>query len=114
VSQSGLVMGNTLASGGETRVSITAEWRGVGGLGGATRLRPMPEARRRSLGSELFLQVRTVGPHLARDRRLVAFDGQPAALIVAVLGSPGTSKKTWTRRPRTQAALPSPDLCPPF
>jgi hypothetical protein len=28
------VMGKTLASGGEARVSLTAEWRGVGGLGG--------------------------------------------------------------------------------
>src|SRR5580704_16614193 len=43
--------------GGETR-AVTTEWRGVGGLGGATRLRPIP----RPAGRSPAPRIKTVVP----------------------------------------------------
>jgi hypothetical protein len=82
---------------GETRVLLTAEWRGVGGLGGATRLKSIPEAGRPfPSGLNYFLQASerlVLTSPVSGGRRGAPLMGSRLPSQSVALGSPGTSEE---------------------
>jgi hypothetical protein len=83
----------TLVS-GERPGSLTAEWRGVGGLGGATRLRPIREACSRSPRAGIILWT-------ARKDSSLACESAPDAKRAAAKDRAANIRPLW----RTAKAL---------